>query len=99
MGHVTLNLCFCIRYALFVIECIELRPRHTISHALVGPVRIPKKHAETCYAKLVFCIRWARNVDTLFSKLGWDQYGFQKQRVETRYAELVFCIRWDLRVT
>jgi hypothetical protein len=32
--------------------------RYTIFHAWVGPVHIPKKRAETCYAKLLFCIRW-----------------------------------------
>jgi hypothetical protein len=32
----------------------------------------------------------ARNVDTLFFMLGWDQYGFDKKCIGTRYAELSF---------
>jgi hypothetical protein len=32
----------------------------------------------------------ARNIDTLFFILGWDQYGFDKKRVETHYTDLVF---------
>ncbi len=32
----------------------------------------------------------ARNVDTLFFMLRWDQYGFDKKCIGTRYAELLF---------
>jgi hypothetical protein len=32
----------------------------------------------------------ARNVDTLFFMLGWDQYGFDKKCTGSRYAELSF---------
>jgi hypothetical protein len=31
-----------------------------------------------------------RIVDTLFFKLRWDRYGFDKKRFRTCYAELVF---------
>jgi hypothetical protein len=32
----------------------------------------------------------ARNVDALFSTLGWDRYGFHRKACRTRYAECVF---------
>jgi hypothetical protein len=32
----------------------------------------------------------ARNVDTLFFMLRWDQYGFDKKCIGTSYAELLF---------
>jgi hypothetical protein len=32
----------------------------------------------------------ARNVDTLFFKLGWDRYRFYKKCARTRYTKLVF---------
>jgi hypothetical protein len=32
----------------------------------------------------------ARNVDAVFSMLGWGQYGLNKKRAGTRYANLVF---------
>jgi hypothetical protein len=31
-----------------------------------------------------------RNVNALFSMLGWDRYRFHNKRTGTRYAELVF---------
>jgi hypothetical protein len=32
----------------------------------------------------------ARIIDTLFFKLRWDRYGFDKKCIRTRYAELLF---------
>jgi hypothetical protein len=46
-GQVTLNLCFCIRWDMWVTYCILVRPgakhRRTIFHAHLGPVWNPQK--------------------------------------------------------
>jgi hypothetical protein len=50
MGHVMLNLCFCIRWDMWVMQCILVHPggggaKHqlVVFLARVGPVRIPQK--------------------------------------------------------
>jgi hypothetical protein len=72
-------------------------------HARVGPVRFHEKHVRTCYAELAVLhpmralhhlvhsgASGEQNVDTLFFMLGWDWYGFDKNRAETHCVELVF---------
>jgi hypothetical protein len=57
-GHVTPNLCFCIRWDLRITQCIPLRPgRETSTHYLSCSgdlVRFPKKRTGTRDAELVF---------------------------------------------
>jgi hypothetical protein len=61
-----------------------------------------KKHVGICYAEYVFLhpvgstghvvhsgAFGARNINTLFSMLGWDRYSLQKKNTGTHYAELV----------
>jgi hypothetical protein len=67
------------------IRCVRgVKRRHTIFHAYVGLVRIPKKKCTgTCYVEFVFLhpvgfvghvvhsgASWVRNADPLFSLLG-----------------------------
>jgi hypothetical protein len=62
-----------------------------------------KKHAGTCYVKLVFLqpvgsvchvvyfgAPGAQNVNTLFFMFGWDRFRFSKKHVRRHYTELVF---------
>jgi hypothetical protein len=63
MGHVTPNLCFCIRWDMRVTYYIPVVLwRETSTHYFSGScgtsLDSTKKHAGTRYAKLVFCIRW-----------------------------------------
>jgi hypothetical protein len=41
----------------------------------------------------------ARNMETLFFMVGWDQYRFEKSASGHVTPNLCFCIQWDLRVT
>jgi hypothetical protein len=56
--YVTLNLCFCISWDLWVRLCIPVRPSHETSmhyfHAWLESVRIRQKRARTRYAELAF---------------------------------------------
>jgi hypothetical protein len=57
-GHVTLNLCFCIRWdlrAYSAFRCARgVKHQRTIFHTRVGLVWFPKKCTGTRYAELVF---------------------------------------------
>jgi hypothetical protein len=77
--------------------------RRTILHALVGPVRIGQNVlqetlCQTCFLhlegsaghKVHSGASGARNIDTLFFMLLWDQYGYDKKCIGTRYVELLF---------
>jgi hypothetical protein len=43
-----------------------------------------------CGLRTDFSASGERNIDALFFMLGWDWYGFHKNRTVTRYIELVF---------
>jgi hypothetical protein len=81
---------------------LGVKRRRTIFYAWVGPVWIPQKSCRdtlcgTCVLHPVgpghvvhFGASNARNIDALFSMLGWDLSGFHKNHVGTCYAERVF---------
>jgi hypothetical protein len=76
-GHVTPNLCFCIRWDLRVTQCIPVYPGHNTSihyfHAWVGPLRIKKKCAGKSYTEIVFLppVGYASHV--VHSSASWAQ--------------------------
>jgi hypothetical protein len=97
LGHVTMNLCFCIR-------SLHLGCETTTHHfSLLGGIGTDSRKGASRHVTLNFLhpvgstghvvrsgASEVRNLDTLFSMLGWVQCYFHKKRARTRHAKLVF---------
>jgi hypothetical protein len=83
----------------------------TISHARLGPIRIPRKARcdtirQICVFHLVgsighvvhFSASRMRNIDGLFFMLRKDRYGYPKSAPGHITPNLCFCSLWDLWV-